>query len=728
MIFRKALMFLCLVALKSLSTSATFSKGSKIKSLEDIAEGSRSKNPFCSQDNLISRTKSTSHIEEQSQAKHCSFPDKNVDITPIGANNKRSFKEAFESRDAKSNNLPDCLEENRFTPNFLTGQGDVMFSATELDDFTTYLTDTHPAEMQHNFATALDGLEHSYHDYYLQGNYMWENNPWLIVQPESLGSQSSICLNGAAETQVPEHRNFGEPSLVNNQPLSSLIETEPKAVPEESTYDAAASNFRPTHEGEVRESDKEGRSLNEFFETPHLLDFNHDPIISKKFSPSKAKKDVFEKEDLQVLEKQLSWKLGPGEKFIIENKELLQSRPSSSKSPGRQIHKITKNTKENAKEKKKINTVSRSRSSLKNAMNEFKLKLRELSGSSLFKGSLNLFLETMDNFADNNPTKNYTNSRKRIKPQDLKIYSQNSHAVSFLADSVNPICQSLLYELQKSIKNCDDKIGKKSDLFFFELINEQIKRNFDQNLYIFPHQVALFFNVGSSDFKVENLVLERPPSNWNYYSDHIAKKICMSVKLIPWKELSTSDSKVDVFDKREIYAKHKRIKGYNVDYGRLPRMRFELRKLFRAYSTLINKVFCLGEKDLQENFHDRQRASINFFDNFISLLEIDSVDTDVYFIENKKLPLDENVKSMFSKHSLNSLTGSFQFRICNGDRSKIDIIWKIIGGLKVEISPIPNQPFFFKQTSRVFSGFQNLYTWEGIFHPNTPLFTFKYPT
>ncbi|KAI8454494.1 hypothetical protein BY996DRAFT_7092293 [Phakopsora pachyrhizi] len=593
-------------------------------------------NPFFSQDNFISCTKNTSQIEKQSQAEgYINFPDKNAVITQFVANNKRDFKETLENREAKPVHSPVNLEEHKLTPSIVTDQvDDLMFFATELDDFPTYLMEFHPAEIQPNSATASDGLELSYHDYHLQDNDFGENNSWLINQSEPLGFQSSTVLNGAAEIPVPEHQNLGAPSLDNNQLFCSLFEAEPTAVSEENTYNAWASNFGPTLHEEARESYKEGQISNESIENLHSLNFNYDSNILK-IGLSKAQNDVFELEDLP------------------KNESLLKSRRSHSKAPGRQSRKITKNTKDKEEEEKNIKTASRSENSLKNVMDEFKLKLGDLSESSSSKGSLNLFLKTIDNFADNMSTEDCRKSRKRIKLQHLEIYSQKSLVASFLADSGIPICQSLLNKLINSIKKRDEKFGQKSDFFFFELINDQIKRNFDQNLYIFPHQVSLFLNVGNSDFKVENLDLEKAPTNRNYYSDHLAKKICMAIKLIPWKELSISDRKLEIFEKREIYTQHKR-----------------LRKLF--------KIFCIGEKDLHENFHNRQIAAIDFFDDFMSLLEIDSADTAKYFITYENLPLNENVKAMFSKNSLNSLTEKFQFRICNGDRTKIDIIWKII--------------------------------------------------
>ncbi|KAI8447118.1 hypothetical protein BY996DRAFT_7741916, partial [Phakopsora pachyrhizi] len=498
------------------------------------------------------------------------------------------------------------------------------------------MMESHPAEIQHNFDTALNGLEHSYHDYYLQGSSFWENDPWLIHQPESFGPQSGISVNDAAETQVPEHQNLGESSLADNQPLSSLVETVPTDVSAGTSYSTLASNFGPNQQEKTRALNEKGQSSNEIFESPHMLNLSRDPNIFKKNRPSKAQKDIVEIEDLPFKGKQRPRTLSADEKYAAEKEALLKSRPSSSKAPGGKSHRIAKNIKDHGKKKKKYREkVPPSEKALIDAIDEFKLNLVELRGSSSSKSSLNLFLETMDKIADNKSIEDFPKSRKVINQQYLKLYTQKPYFKSFLANSGIPICQSLLNELQKSIEKSNDEGGKNSDYFFFKATNGQIKRNFDQNLYILPHQVSLFFNAKKYDFKVENIVLEKVPCNWNYYTDHLSKTFCTAIKMIPWKELFISDKEIDLFEKREMYMKYRKLKRFGVDYGRLPSMRFELRKLFRVYSTLINKLFCDGQKDLQENFHDRQKAAISFFDKVISLLEIDSGDNANYFIRNE---------------------------------------------------------------------------------------------
>ncbi|KAI8459176.1 hypothetical protein BY996DRAFT_6593439 [Phakopsora pachyrhizi] len=264
MIFRGAFVYLCL--------------GWKVKTLGNVVQGSRSQESLGNQCNLISHTKNSSQVQKQSHVEHqINLNAKSVDITLLAVNMKRNFKEALENKEAKPAQLPDNVQANVISPHYSTDWGeDLMLFATEWDAFPTYLMESHPAEIQHNFDTSLNGLEHSYHDYYLQGSSFWENEPWLIHQPESFGSQSGISVNDAAETQVPEHQNLGESSLADNQPLSSLVETVPTDVSARTCYSILASNFGPTQQEKTRALNEKAQSSNEIFESPHMLNLSRD--------------------------------------------------------------------------------------------------------------------------------------------------------------------------------------------------------------------------------------------------------------------------------------------------------------------------------------------------------------------------------------------------------------------------------------------------------------------
>ncbi|KAI8444085.1 hypothetical protein BY996DRAFT_6426408 [Phakopsora pachyrhizi] len=578
MIFWKIFICLCLVEFNIILIVAALSEGSSVKTLEDIIEGSKSQNSLADQQNLVFRSNNADNIGNRLQGKHqISFTTKDVDITPFPTNKKRNFREAFENKEAEPIRLPDKFEENNILPQFSTDWGDdLLFFATEWDAFPNYLMGSHPAEIQHNFATALDGLEYSYHDYYLHGFFFLEDNPWLMHQPESFGFQSSINVNGAVETQVPEHQNLEESSLVQNHPLSSLAETEPAAVSAANSCNTLASEVGPTQQQDARELNKEGQSPNEFPENPHTLHVNRDHNISKKIRPPKAQNDVIEEVDLPLVEKQQYKTLRPEEKCILLKQEKLsKNRRSSSKKINEQNHmtKKSKETHEKSKEKKN-KTVLRSEKTVKDAIDEFRLKLENLSKSSSSEGSLKLFLETLDKFADNKSSDEYLKASKGIKHEDLNMNAWNPYVELFLADNGIPICQSLLDKLKKFVvEKVNDKVGKNSDELFFKMLYFQTKENLEQNFYILPHQLKKFYNYRNSNFKVKNLGLQNVPKNWNYYSDHISKKICEAINWIPWKEFSKCDSNVELYEKREIYLKDKRTKKFGVNYGKLPRWR-----------------------------------------------------------------------------------------------------------------------------------------------------------
>ncbi|KAI8448500.1 hypothetical protein BY996DRAFT_8397796 [Phakopsora pachyrhizi] len=132
--------------------------------------------------------------------------------------------------------------------------------------------------------------------------------------------------------------------------------------------------------------------------------------------------------------------------------------------------------------------------------------------------------------------------------------------------------------------------------------------------------------------------------NNNYYADQLAKTFGKSIKFIPWEVVFPADNKMKLFQERETIMKSKGIGKFVANYGILPTQRFNLRKLFLVYSTLINKVFCSGEKDLEENFLDRQKAAMDFFDEIMSLLETDNDSPPTYFIKTENFPLDKGLK------------------------------------------------------------------------------------
>ncbi|KAI8453186.1 hypothetical protein BY996DRAFT_7175360 [Phakopsora pachyrhizi] len=67
--FRKLITYSYLVAFIIPSINAAFLNCSPVKALEEITDGSKPKNPFSSQYNLVSHTNDPPHLKKQLQAK-----------------------------------------------------------------------------------------------------------------------------------------------------------------------------------------------------------------------------------------------------------------------------------------------------------------------------------------------------------------------------------------------------------------------------------------------------------------------------------------------------------------------------------------------------------------------------------------------------------------------------------------------------------------------------------
>ncbi|KAI8453183.1 hypothetical protein BY996DRAFT_8687408 [Phakopsora pachyrhizi] len=683
MIFRKSITYLCLVAMKLLSISAAFSKGSPFKTCMDTAEGARTENPYSSQNNLVSLVNSTPLMEKQSQAEHrINLLSTNEDITPHSLNNKRNYKEAFEMRDARTEQPSDIVKDPSFSSPLLSDWGDdLMFSATEWDVYPTYSIDSHSAGTQHNLASALVGLEHDYHDFYSQKLFLLENDLEWVHQPEYLGTINRMGSNGAVESAVPESHYIRQSSINANLPLNSITMGEPTAGLVGNRQSALIKNIILAQQGEAREL-QEKQSLDEVFENPHSFHFDHNPDVLQSGRAQKPQNNIVEEPDMQVSEEQLPQILYSQKTNRLDKKDVPQMSRSSSSSDtvGRpnMISDIAKN--QSVVTENKTERFYGSEKLFKDVIDVFKLQLQDLSNLRSTKSSLSLFLETLDSYTDNISTHNSSQTKKMKTLKDSKIYSQNTFIRRFLGHNEISISRSLIDKLHNDFQKFRKEGGKNSNTFFLKLINGQIKLNGNENFYILDKQLKHFFNSHSSHFKVESIVLQDDEKDKNWYLAYLAKTFWTAMESMPWEDISTPDNKLSLFEKRQLHQKERRTKKLGVDYGVLPNQRFNIRKPFFVYSTLINKVYCSGEKDLKNKFISRQKAAMEFFDMVLGLIEIDNSDTANYFIRNENLPLSEELKETFlvKKSSLKLQKYKFNFRMVNGDRNKIDITWRFI--------------------------------------------------
>ncbi|CAH7686280.1 hypothetical protein PPACK8108_LOCUS20906 [Phakopsora pachyrhizi] len=618
----KAIIQLWFLASKIIPTNSALSKGSPVKTLEDIAKGSRSQNSLHSQCEIISRKNNIPPLidKESTVDHHIELLAKDQDITTVDINNKRKFKEAFENGESRPVKLPDNVKETNFLPQFSSDWGDdLMFFAAEWDDFPTYTMDSRSAEIQYDFANALEGSEYSYYDYYLQNNFLWSNDDVLMPQDESVGAITEGPTEGsskeAAETQVPEHENLGKPSMPPvNLPLNSLTGTETKAGSSGISHSALLDNFGLNQLVESNEFDREVQSSNTIFENPQLFHLEED---------SDNKKDLFKT--------------------------------------------------------KKMKMMGVKKKSFEDAIYEYELKLKDLSKSEDKKTPLSLFLEIIDKFADDE-SPNYDLEKKLgFKQDDLNRYNQNPFIRTFFGNFEIPIFKSQFVDLQKAYRTVNGDESEESLQMFFDMIYSQININNDESFYIRKSQIKFFFYPKNFDFKVENKILKKVLNGRSYYADQLANYLGSESNLIPWKSLSTSDNKLEIFEQREFYLKNKRISLFGVNYGVLLNQRFSLRKLFLIYSTLINKVLCNEKEDLLKHFNKNQKDAMNLFDEIVKLLEADPDEQSTYFINNQKLPLRDDIKKFFLKKTLLCFPKDrFEIKMIKRNKGKIDTLWKLL--------------------------------------------------
>ncbi|KAI8454915.1 hypothetical protein BY996DRAFT_6413536 [Phakopsora pachyrhizi] len=696
MFFWKAIIYLYLLACKYLSTNAAFSKISPIKDFVDVVEGSRSRNPFSSQCKLVPHTSYTTTIE---------YPD----INPTASNNERNFKDEIQNGEGRSMQLHDRLNEPNLSIPFLSDWGDdLMFFATEWDVYPAYSMESYLAGIQYDLAAALESTVHNYHDHYIQNNVLWENNHSLLQQDETLGARSRIGstssgvaesqpsehqsfglsslptqleatsgLNGevkssneihaavslydlvrtdssgAAESLVSEHKNFEQTSLSGIQPLKNFIKAGSTAGFVDSSYNTFENDFILTQQRETSELDGEGRSSNEIYENLYSLNFNRDPNSSHKNSTRKKNKNQIEEKDQLIIEKKKTQMLYSGSKDKLEEMDSTESSQSSNL-------KVSANKTSMARKKikkgqlkvegKKIMKTTGKRKSLKDTIGEYKLKVDVLSNSSPYKTPFSLFLEIMDNHADNESSRHDPEKDFLLNPENLERSSRNSFIKSFLGDSEFPICQPLFDKLNESYKERnrgEDMEGIYSHRLFFKSIHDQVVKNCDKKFYIRDNQLQFFFNLINYNYKFESEHLKKISKKRNYCAEKLANYLGGATTLIPWSSISTFNNRVDIFEKREYYQKKRRIAKFGVNYGTIMSQRFDLRKLFLVYSTLINKVLCNGEIDTIEIFCDRQKDAMNMFDETMKHLEIDFVEKDTYFIKDENIPLKEEVRNNF---------------------------------------------------------------------------------
>ncbi|KAI8453431.1 hypothetical protein BY996DRAFT_6414666 [Phakopsora pachyrhizi] len=448
----KTNIYLCFTVLKLIWASVASFKGSPVRTLEeeDIVKCSRSQNFDFYQTNHLTPIEKQSKLENRVDLL-AEFPD----FTPISINGKRNFKQAFDNREGNSMKPPDGNKVPNLSSPFVSDWGDdLMFFATEWDVFPAYNVESYIAEIQNNLAIAhaLENSVHNYQGYYPQNNVFWENIHWLSHQAESLGARSKNSPSGTAETQVSRNQNLEQSSPHVNLPLKSVIESETTASLGEDNNNALTNKIR-----QASRLDADVLSSNKIYGDPRLPLINNNPNSS--YTRARINKiKLLETEDLRILEKQKSQAMCFGKKDNFEEKDKPQSSRCSLQVFLGQADIIQKKIKNEYSEvkRKKSKTICGQEKSIKDAMDEYMLKLDYLSISSSNKSPLGLLLETIDNYADKKSEK-YHEKRKQVHPIDLKLYNHNHFVKSFLGQRAIPISQPMLEKLHKAFKNLNEK-------------------------------------------------------------------------------------------------------------------------------------------------------------------------------------------------------------------------------------------------------------------------------
>ncbi|CAH7682794.1 hypothetical protein BY996DRAFT_1295839 [Phakopsora pachyrhizi] len=715
--------FLYLAAFGSQAADAGFPRHNKFTAMRDVAEDGMNLNPFFNQDNAFSEANTLQHVADPSKVENpiaCLST-----VSAANLNDKRNFREAFENgeteqnREKKPKRLPDNLKMPHFSLPLPSSWGDDLPAlATEWDNVSNNLAVSPPTEIDYNYSPTDENL--GYPNFYLSGGF-WEAYDELMQQPSIYDSTQ---LKKAAEAQASDDKNLGESSHTKNPEIinpTHLLEASvqgnilfkelsqkdglifcsttksepPKIIAEKRLMNLEnnlkQANINSDENRDVRSAIKIKntplRNTGTFHQTSDLDNY-------QKFTDSRAEKSTIEMEDKLLLNSKRQGHVSRGRrktKLSMKN-DASQNIKKTLKHLNRQPYESFKGSRtqfnvEINRTKKTIVT----KKDLKEALKEFKLELEGLKKNGSTENSLALFLKAMDYFADNKPDDSNPDAKGMKKQNYLNPNSKFILFVKSFFDHNNiPVNRSQIDKLSQLLKNHPDEEFRRSSDFFIILINDQIEKNGSKLFYISNDQVHNFFfsTPKNSSFKVDMLQFKPGVSTKSIYcyADKLGQLLNSAVKsdiLIPWENIFTSDESIKFFEKRESILMTKNFPEIGENYGKFLKKRYSLRKLFLVYSTIINKIFCGGEKDLLENFLNRQKGAINFFDKAMDLIRFDDQDTSLHFIQNDELPLEKETIGLFlesydSCYYHKKQTNRFQFRLGRKQRNITDILWKFI--------------------------------------------------
>ncbi|CAH7683092.1 expressed protein [Phakopsora pachyrhizi] len=407
------------------------------------------------------------------------------------------------------------------------------------------------------------------------------------------------------------------------------------------------------------------------------------PPVLGLFGPPEIKEQVKEKDPfLENLENS------------PQNHEVLISScnpvEKSSKPKNKDISKKTKkleNTDSPTYEREHLTSCFSEFINIKKGENDFfAVNNRIKTAEEVTVFGLGSFLRGFKKYADSiSPTKNYGKSNKKQNSKFQK-YSNNQELFQkiydkpfrrFLSHDEKPFDESFLNELRKAIEIKENDGFKTSIKHFILVLEYMMKKNGEDFIFIKNSQLKdLFANLPSYFFQLGK------EDHVNEYVEHQhqaddASEIIKVLDLLDWKSIFTADPNAKDSEKMKFILKTRTIPIWAGRYTMYTRTILIIRNLFIAYSTLINKVFCEGTIDLRENFPNRQKEAITFFDSIWPLFKTKKFG--VLTIEDEDLPIEESKKIIFLNSFLCIHTERhFQIRINDINKNRNEALWKII--------------------------------------------------
>ncbi|KAI8460984.1 hypothetical protein BY996DRAFT_6408991 [Phakopsora pachyrhizi] len=695
MYFLMKTQLLCLATYRLKLTDAGFPKINQITALRDVVDDSNFSAPLGDQEIIFSQTNTFQYSLDPLKGKrHKACLTTDLVTNPMYTNHRRTFSEAFKNEGGELNRepiteekrprrIPDNLKVPHFLPPLQTDLGDDLeVSTAEWDDVQNKLLASQPTEFKYNYSPTFENLKQN-HFYFSDGGF-WEAYDELINQPnfyenmhfnkateskafenfnlaesshtKNLVVSKPVHFNEADGTQVQENRILGESSITDNLILSGSSEPEPTKRIVDKSLKALEKKLQHDNLDETGKTHGEIQSL-----YSPSGDFGTLHQITNLKDKQKNKVSKTQSKAIEIVETPRLNKKNQSHVSLVRNKKGLPKEINRSQCNKNtlvvlesQPYKALKRSENLFKIELSVENMIGPQKSLKEILDEFKLELERLKKVGLTESSLVLFAKTMDRYADSKPDDFNPDPRGRKIHKVLESHPRFFACTKlFFAHDYIPINRYHIEFLNRFLQENPDAEFRRSSQNFLNLIYHQIAVNGYNILYIPNDQVYKFLKSSpDSDFKVKisNFNTNILISNTNDYADKLGQIFNKAVKsegIIHWKDIFTSDNKIKKFVRREYILRNKKFPSLPSIYVSFINKRFTLRKLFLVYSTIINKIFCSGEIDLLENFHNRQKDAINFFDNTLELLKFDEKDTSIQFIENNELPLEKETKDLF---------------------------------------------------------------------------------